>query len=154
GARAAALPPAYWSAGLPASSSGSQAPSRSASVPPDCLTPLPGGFACDAGPVPESFGRYRILRKLGQGAMGAVYLAHDLQLNRQVALKVPQLTPYDNLQVRQRFLCEARAAATIEHPNICPVYDVGEVDGTPYLTMAYLEGQSLAQLLQGAPLAP
>jgi hypothetical protein len=80
--------------------------------------------------------------------MGTVYLAHDSQLERPVALKVPRFSADDGPEVRQRFLSEARAAATIEHPNICPVYDVGESDGILYLTMAYLEGPSLAQLLQ------
>ena len=104
-------------------------------------------------PLPERLGRYRIVRELGRGAMGAVFLAHDSHLDRTVALKVPVFTAADGPEVRQRFLTEARAAATIEHPNVCPVYDVGEIDGTPYLTMAYLQGQPLAQLLErSAPL--
>jgi hypothetical protein len=139
----------------PVSASAPQALHRGLSIPPDYPTPRPSGPTADASPLPESFGRYRILRKLGQGAMGAVYLAHDAHLDRPVALKVPQFTPDDDPELRQRFLSEARAAATIEHPNICPVYDVGEINGIPYLTMAYLEGQSLAQLLEGPmPLPP
>jgi predicted Ser/Thr protein kinase len=117
---------------------------------------LPAGRAAGAVtpdvPLPERLGRYRILRELGRGAMGTVYLAHDCQLERPVALKVPQFTAADGPEVRQRFLSEARAAATIQHPNVCPVYDVGEIDGTPYLTMAYLQGQSLAQLVNGGAL--
>jgi hypothetical protein len=110
--------------------------------------------ACTSSPglpfsPPERLGRYHILRELGRGAMGTVYLAHDSQLDRPVALKVPQFTAADGPEMRQRFLSEARAAATIEHPNICPVYDVGEINGTPYLTMAYLQGQPLAQFLEG-----
>jgi hypothetical protein len=111
--------------------------------------PPPSRRAPDPDPLPERIGRYRILRELGRGAMGAVYLAHDSQLDRQVALKAPQFTAADGPEVRQRFLSEARAAAAIEHPNVCPVYEVGEVDGAPYLTMAYLQGQTLAQLLEG-----
>jgi hypothetical protein len=118
------------------------------SVPPDLLTPLPRHLAGSADSLPETFGRYRILRELGRGAMGTVYLAHDSQLDRSVALKVPRFSTADGPEVRQRFLSEARAAATIEHPNVCPVYDVGEIDGIPYLTMAYLQGQPLAHLLQ------
>jgi predicted Ser/Thr protein kinase len=122
-------------------------------VTPDFPTPVPGGGARGVVPPPERLGRYRVVRELGRGAMGTVYLAHDSQLDRPVALKVPQFTDADGPEVRQRFLREARAAATIEHPNVCPVYDVGEVNGTPYLTMAYLPGQSLARLLEGgAPL--
>jgi serine/threonine protein kinase len=98
--------------------------------------------------VPERLGRYRILRELGRGAMGAVYLAQDSQLDRTVALKAPRFTGADGPEIRQRFLSEARAAASIEHPNICPIYDVGEIDGTPYLTMAYVQGRTLAQLLE------
>jgi predicted Ser/Thr protein kinase len=119
-----------------------------AEVPPRAPSLLLGQSAGGPAGLPESFGRYRILRKLGQGAMGSVYLAHDCQLDRQVALKVPHFADTDGPEVGQRFLSEARAAANITHPNICPVYDVGEINGTPYLTMAYLEGQPLAQILK------
>jgi hypothetical protein len=121
------------------------------------ISRLPAAAAAPARgavPWPERLGRYRILRELGRGSMGTVYLAHDSQLDRPVALKVPQFTAADGPEVRQRFLSEARAAATIEHPNVCPVYDVGEIDGTPYLTMAYLPGQPLARLLAGAAPLP
>jgi serine/threonine protein kinase len=100
-------------------------------------------------PLPEQFGRYRIHKPLGQGGMGTVYLAQDTQLDRRVALKVPRFTAGDGPHVKERFFREARAAATIEHPNICPVYDVGEIAGTHYLAMAYIEGRSLADLLRG-----
>ena len=101
------------------------------------------------GPVemPEQFGRYRIMRQLGQGGMGAVYLAQDIRLNRQVALKVPFFHPAEGRQAIERFEREARAAATLDHPNLCPVYDVGEVDGIPYLTMPYLEGKPLSETM-------
>jgi len=94
-----------------------------------------------ARPLPETFGRYRILRPLGEGGMGAVYLARDTQLDRLVALKVPRLGGDDQPAPGdlERFFREARAAAALLHPNLCPIFDVGEVDGTPYLTMAYLE---------------
>ena len=78
--------------------------------------------------------------------MGSVYLAEDTQLGRRVALKVPDFGPHDGPEARKRFLDEARAAATLDHPYLCPVYDVGEIDGRLYLTMAYIEGQSLAAL--------
>jgi serine/threonine protein kinase len=101
----------------------------------------------------EQFGRYRILRKLGQGGMGAVYLAQDTQLDRAVALKVPHFSADDSPSLRERFYREARSAATLEHPNLCPVYDVGQEQGVHYLTMAYVEGQSLSAVLaSGAPL--
>jgi serine/threonine protein kinase len=100
-------------------------------------------------PLPEQFGHYRILKLLGQGGMGSVYLAEDTQRGRRVALKVPHLTATDGPTAVQRFYREARAAATLGHPNLCAVYDVGSHDGIPYLTMAYVEGQTLAQRLKG-----
>jgi serine/threonine protein kinase len=86
--------------------------------------------------------------------MGSVYLAHDPQLDRRVALKVPHFTAEDGPDVLERFRREARAAATIEHPNICPVYDVGEADGVNYLSMAYIEGRPLSDLLKGGKPQP
>ena len=97
--------------------------------------------------LPEQFGRYRIMRQLGQGGMGAVYLAHDTKLDRPVALKVPFFDPADGPQAVQRFEREARAAATLDHPNLCPVFDVGEVDGIHYLTMPYIEGKTLSEAI-------
>src|SRR5262249_12739616 len=98
----------------------------------------------------EQFGRYRIIKQLGAGGMGRVYLAHDEQLDRQVALKVPHFQPTDGAEVLERFRREARAAATIDHPNICPVYDVGERDGVHYVTMAYIEGKPLSEVIRGS----
>ncbi len=104
--------------------------------------------------LPAPFGRYQIQELLGRGGMGAVYLAHDTQLERPVALKIPLFSDDADSQVLARFYREARAAATILHANVCPVYDVGEVDGVPYLTMAYIEGQSLAAWIRGKRLTP
>src|SRR3954447_25971500 len=84
--------------------------------------------------------------------MGAVFRAHDGQLDRTVALKVPFLAGGDD--ARRRFVREARAAAALQHPHICPVFDVGEFRGVPYLTMAFIEGRSLAQALQAGPPFP
>ncbi|WP_417851257.1 LamG-like jellyroll fold domain-containing protein [Thalassoglobus sp.] len=96
--------------------------------------------------IPEKFGRYSIQKVLGQGAMGAVYLAKDTQLDRDVALKIPKfgdLNQVDEEEMLARFYREARAAATLRSPNICPVYDVGEIDGQHYITMAYIAGRPL-----------
>jgi serine/threonine protein kinase len=95
----------------------------------------------DAVQLPAQFGRYRIVRKLGQGGMGAVYLAHDTRLDRQVALKVCTLA--DNPAALVRFQREAKVAALLRHPNICPVHDYDVHDGTAYITMAYIEGEPL-----------
>lgn len=93
------------------------------------------------------FGRYRILKLLGRGGMGSVYLAHDSALGRDVAIKIPDLSGPDAVDLKERFSREARAAATLHHPNICPVYDVGEFDGQPYLTMRYVEGRPLTKFI-------
>jgi predicted Ser/Thr protein kinase len=107
----------------------------------------------DPPDLPERFGRYRVLRRLGRGGMGTVYLAHDTELDRRVALKVPRFGP-DDAAGRQRFQREARSAAALAHPNVCPVYDVGEIDGVPFLSMAFVEGRSLAEVLGRGPLPP
>ena len=95
--------------------------------------------------LPEQFGRYRIVRLLGEGAMGKVYLAHDEQLDRDIALKVPRFSAKGDEERIERFYREARAAATLRHPNVCPIHDVGEFDGRPFLTMAYIKGRPLQQ---------
>jgi serine/threonine protein kinase len=101
--------------------------------------------------LPKEFGRYRIVRPLGRGGMGGVYLAKDMELDRRVALKVPRFRA-DDAELFERFAREARAAAAIEHPGICRVYDVGRIDGLPYLTMSYVEGPSLLEELKHGPL--
>jgi serine/threonine protein kinase/formylglycine-generating enzyme required for sulfatase activity len=97
--------------------------------------------------IPQQLGRYRILKRLGAGGMGAVYLAEDTELDRRVAVKVPHFGPEDGPQVIERFRREARIAAAIVHPNLCPVYDVGQIDGIHYLTMPFIEGVPLTQLV-------
>jgi len=95
----------------------------------------------------DEFGRYRIQRTLGEGSMGSVYLAHDKQLDRKVALKIPKVNAKEDSKFIERFLREARAAATLTHPNICSVYDVGEIDGTHFITMAYIQGHTLSEFI-------
>jgi len=98
--------------------------------------------------LPAEFGRYRVLHQLGEGGMGSVFLAADTQLERQVALKLPQLDDHSDPQLIARFYREAKAAANLSHANLCAVYDVGEVDGQHFLTMEYIEGHSLDELLK------
>ncbi len=104
--------------------------------------------------LPTNFSRYRVVKLLGQGGMGAVYLAQDMQLDRPVALKIPTFSGNDGPMVLERFQREARAAATILHPNVCPLYDVGEIDGVPYLTMGYIDGKPLAAYVAARPQPP
>lgn len=92
---------------------------------------------------PFMFGRYEMLRLLGKGGMGKVYLAKDSILGRKVALKIPEI-PADNDEYVKRFYREARAAAAIQHRNICPVFDIGELDGIRFISMAYIEGKPLS----------
>jgi hypothetical protein len=124
--------------------------------PQPTLTPAPTPNGLDTLPhLPAGgqIGRYRLLELLGAGGMGNVYRAYDPQLDRFVAVKVPRFSPdqHARAQAVQRFLRESRAAAQVRHPNICPIYDVGEQDDTPYLVMAYIAGPSLSQRLQEGP---
>ena len=89
--------------------------------------------------TPERIGRYRIVRKLGQGGMGVVYAAHDEQLDRPVALKMLLASQRDE-SAKKRFWREARAAAKIRHPNVCQLYDIEEHDDQPFLIMELLDG--------------
>src|SRR4051794_475979 len=89
--------------------------------------------------LPERFGPYHVLRKLGRGGMGVVYLAEDSRLSRLVALKVCSVSAADAPAV-ERFRREATSAAALRHPNLCPVYEFDVRDGIPYLAMAYIEG--------------
>jgi tetratricopeptide (TPR) repeat protein len=95
--------------------------------------------------LPPFIGRYAVRETLGRGGMGTVYLAHDPELDRLVALKVPQL---GGPAAEERFLREARAAAAVTHPNLCPVFDAGRADGVLYLAMAYIPGTTLGHLLK------
>jgi serine/threonine protein kinase len=100
--------------------------------------PVPAG-------LPAQLGRYRLVRKLGEGGMGAVFLAEDTLLGRQVALKVPCFETDDDQEIVERFYREARVAAAIEHPNLCPVLDVGCDGEFHFLTMPYLDGTPLSR---------
>jgi serine/threonine protein kinase len=104
----------------------------------------PGGFA--PGTILAS--RYHIVSLAGRGGMGEVYRADDLKLGQPVALKfLPAALERDPV-ARDRLLAEVRSARTVSHPNVCRVYDVGEVDGRAFLTMEYIDGEDLASLLR------
>jgi serine/threonine protein kinase len=118
---------------------------------------LAGTEADLAGPhdVPDfaagtSFSRYQIVRPLGRGAMGAVYLAYDTQLHRHVALKTPFLG--NSRTTVERFYREARTAAQLRSPHLCPIHDVGQVGGVHYLSMAFIDGEPLTQAITGGKL--
>ena len=110
-------------------------------------------------PRPDSrldthLGPYRIERVIGRGGMGVVYLAEQTELGRKVALKLlPDDIAHDK-DFRARFDRESRLAASIDHPNIIPLYEAGEIDGTAFLAMRYVEGTDLATRLRDGPLEP
>src|SRR5262249_5714577 len=97
-------------------------------------------------------GPYEIQSALGAGGMGEVYKARDTRLDRIVAIKVLPASLGSDPQFRERFDREARAISQLDHPHICALYDVGEQDGTPFLVMQYLEGETLEARLKRRPL--
>jgi serine/threonine protein kinase len=105
------------------------------------------GAPDDRDDRPESFGRYRVIERIGRGGMGTVYVAHDPQLDRRVALKVPRLGDDPDGRSAEWFRREARIAATFSHPNLCPIFDVGEDRGVLFFTMPLLLGETLAERL-------
>jgi hypothetical protein len=140
---------------------------RLSSLPPDALlladrgsadTPAPAGLGPDgpfAGLAPPQadgeigrLGGYRVLRRLGAGGMGVVFLAEDEQLQRRVALKAMRPGLAGDPAARQRFLREARATAALQHDHVVRIYQVGEEGGVPFLAMELLEGEPLEARLQ------
>ena len=100
----------------------------------------------------QRIGPYRVASALGVGGMGEVYLAEDLRLGRKVALKLLASHSIGDSQLRGRFLREARLASTLDHQNICTIYEVGEDSGHSYIAMQYVEGQTLKELVDRQPL--
>jgi tetratricopeptide (TPR) repeat protein/predicted Ser/Thr protein kinase len=102
----------------------------------------------------ESIGPYQVLRRLGAGGMGEVYLAEDPRLGRQVAIKRPSEAWLRTPEGRERLRREARAAARLSHPNIAAVYDVLDIDDRPHIVMEYVEGRTLGEIIAQGPMAP
>src|SRR5262245_64561004 len=97
-------------------------------------------------------GPYEILAPLGAGGMGEVYRAKDTRLDRTVAIKILSSHLSNHADLKQRFEREARAISSLSHPHICALHDVGSQDGTEFLVMEFLEGETLAHCLTGGPL--
>src|SRR4051794_26225195 len=103
--------------------------------------------------LPQHVGRYRVEKILGQGGFGLVYLAHDDQLQRLVAIKVPHRKLVDRPEEAEAYLTEARTVANLDHPNIVPVHDVGSSEPFPcFVVSKYIDGADLATKLRQARL--
>ncbi|HLZ23207.1 MAG TPA: serine/threonine-protein kinase, partial [Ktedonobacterales bacterium] len=98
-------------------------------------------------------GSYELVRRLGEGGMAQVYLARDVRLGREVAVKVLDVRLAERPGFRERFLREARVAAALDHPNIVPLYDFGDTEHLLYLVMPYVSGGNLQDVLRRAPLS-
>jgi serine/threonine protein kinase/cytochrome c-type biogenesis protein CcmH/NrfG len=100
--------------------------------------------------VSQSISHYRIIKKLGQGGMGEVFLAEDLTLERKVAIKVLPARSIESAEARKRLIREAKAAATLDHPNICAIYEVNEENA--FIAMQYIDGDTLSKRIKQGPL--
>ena len=104
--------------------------------------------------LPEQLSHYRIIEKLDAGGMGEVFLAHDLALNRRVAIKILPAESVANERARKRLLREAKAAATLDHPNICTIYEVNEGSEFPFIVMQYIDGITLSKKIKNNAMPP
>jgi tetratricopeptide (TPR) repeat protein/tRNA A-37 threonylcarbamoyl transferase component Bud32 len=104
--------------------------------------------------VSQQLSHYRIIEKLGTGGMGEVFLAHDLVLDRRVAIKILPAKSIENEQAKKRLFREAKAAATLDHPNICTIHEVNEESESPFIVMQFIDGVTLWSKVRNNPLAP
>ncbi|HWN98861.1 MAG TPA: protein kinase [Blastocatellia bacterium] len=102
----------------------------------------------------EEISHYRIIEKLGAGGMGEVFLAEDIRLNRKVAIKMLPSRSLGNEQAKKRLFREARAAAALDHKNICAIHEIGEEGDTAFIVMQFVEGRTLSQSIRHSQLSP
>jgi serine/threonine protein kinase len=97
--------------------------------------------------IGKTISHFKIIEKIGEGGMGVVYKAHDTKLNRTVALKfLPSYITVNDTD-KERFLQEAKAAAALNHPNVCVIHDIQEYEDQQFIVMEYVKGKTLRQLL-------
>src|SRR5882672_7297925 len=140
--------PACGAEVLPSSQMATRAtPATEPSPTPRSPTPSPTG---ERQHIPGTIlaGRYRIIERVGHGGMGEVFRAEDLRIGQVVALKFIRHAHERGPMSLELFLNEVRLARQIGHPNVCRVYDIGEADGTPFLSMEFIDGEDLASLLR------
>ena len=130
-----------------------QSMSSRETIAPSGLDSTPTGSGPFAA-LPAAFGRFEVRKLLGSGAMGTVYLAFDPELQKsdpalsgEVALKIPKFEAADEPILLERFWREAQATGAMDHPNICKLYEVGEINGTHYISMEYVAGRPLAEYI-------
>ncbi len=104
--------------------------------------------------IPREISHYRIIERLGAGGMGEVFLAQDVRLDRKVAIKMLPAKSISNEQAKKRLFREAKAAATLDHPNICAIYEVGEEGDCAFIVMQYIEGRTLSRIIKNNALSP
>jgi eukaryotic-like serine/threonine-protein kinase len=130
-------------------------PASTKTLPPRTLPPSNNNEATSipaAPSEPQPFGGYMLLHEIARGGMGIVYKARQVRANRIVALKLIHSGRFAGPEDTLRFKAEAEAAANLTHPNIVPIFDVGEIDGQNYFSMGFIDGTNLRRLVEGGPL--